>query len=239
MKKFAKVLVSAAALALTFVVASADTVDITKYYDSSDTGNNTVYLTNETDKDDNVKFVGLANDYEVDLTKVQSVSYYVTLKDGTDFDATWYGGKIGTNSMAGWADTAAWTTAANEDGTPVDSDILVQDILDGESFVLTVTIAPGVYVNPTENSKGELVSDWPRTWLQSYGGAIEVTKVTMEYDGTLTAVGGAEAPADETPADETPADNTPATGDATSIALLSVVAVLALGGVVVSSKKRA
>lgn len=48
-----------------------------------------------------------------------------------------------------------------------------------------------------------------------------------------------DTPADDTPADDTPADDTPATGDATNLVILSAVAILALCGVVVSSKKRA
>ncbi len=59
-------------------------------------------------------------------------------------------------------------------------------------------------------------------------------------NGVIVTSGGAAAgDATEAPTQAPSTDKTPATGDATSVAVLAVVAVLALGGVVVSSKKRA
>lgn len=272
MRKFVKGLTTVAALALTasFAFAANVEIDVTDYavIDGSD-GNNTLFITPETDKEGNVTVEGYFSDSS-NLDKVYAITYYIQLNDYStvtnddgDLDyAAWTGGAVGTNSSAGWnARGGQFTTA-------VDS---------GKSYILGL---PGVAA--ADRTLGDLAADtevgadgtvaltvdttdlfttdedeYARGFLQDYSGdnACSITKVTITVDESIAGdtAGASDAAADDTTADDTNAaddtttteapaattDSSAKTGDATSVVALAGLAVVALAGAVVSSKKRA
>ena len=156
-----------------------------------------------------------ANGFEI--TDAYGVSFTIELSaDELADEEFWIGGGFGVNSTStGWLSFAEWGKASGE------KPISIEDNLDGTTCTIKwVADAPIFTAEDT----------WCQFWIQAWGGTMTVTGADI--------LGADGNPLGAT-VEDAPADSQPATGDATSIVALALVAVVAMGGVVVCSKKRA
>lgn len=198
-------------------------------------GNVTTTLTGDDVKIDNGNFVVDLNAAGIDPTTFTSCTFTVTC----DAMADGAGGGIMMNSTSlGWKqddDNWSWAQEKLADKT---SNFVAEAT--GNENEYTITFEPGVSFAAEDKADAE---GYAQVVLQQWWGSdIVVTGYEINKGAAAEEPAPAEEPASEDASSAEPApatDTTPKTGDATSVAVLAVVALLAMGGVVVTSKKRA
>ena len=234
MKKLVKVL--ACVLALALGIGSALAVDSVEVPVASD-GSFVITI------DTTGKFTTAENEYARTFFQTYGDAITVTkvtmVYDGAEVDITDYAVIDGSDGN--------YTVYINPETDAATGEVKVEGYFSDNSTLDKVT-AVSYYVTKGEPADAEAawwggaagtnsLAGWLSVgqWSSSADdmGNKEMILVDAPEDAEVT-----EAPAEDA---ETPAtdNNTPATGDATSIVALALVAVVAMGGVVVCSKKRA
>ncbi|MGN0165806.1 MAG: hypothetical protein ACI39R_06455 [Lachnospiraceae bacterium] len=243
MRKFVKALACTMSLAMVLGAACAEEFVMPDESFNADAG--CYYLLGDASKGE----AGAFNDNPADVTKWVAAKFTIELDETEANDCatgggTWVGGGLGRNSESSGWDGHEWTTKPydfDEDGNPVDAD---GDGTPEPIKEITLTkVSDGVYEGllVCEDGLFQDTDTYAQLWMQDWS-----TKNAKLVGVTLyTEVPSADETPDDTPAetpDDTPAetpDDAPETGDATSIVALALVAVVAMGGVVICSKKRA
>lgn len=229
MKKFSKILACALALVTILSFALADELTLSGQGQvRAEGGVYRVNLYNSWTNDANDTIVTPA-----DFAGANKISVTFTVSGLGDKS-----GKFGINmSNSDWGEVQYWFDDNDRSAVVSAEDVTVS--ADGTYTVSLSTVGDYLFDELVFiDLQSDIAADEDEADLEITSGiSITIDKVEIEKPA---ADADTTTPDDTTtPADTTTPDDSPKTGDATSIVVLAVVAVLAMGGVVVSSKKRA
>ena len=217
------------------ITIDGEEVDVTDHADKSEEGlkNNAYLLSGYTDENGNV-LIPPVKDY----IKATKATFYFTVKgatkaqlfdvvtgdDGKEGNEVWIGGAIGQNAAStSWKSAGEWASGLDgKNNKPIDLEpFFVSEDGDSCSFALSIDVA----------------FDPEKDLVEVKGDDSADTKTEPTAEATATPAADTKTKT-ETKTETKTTDNATKTGDATSVAVLAVVAVLAMAGVVYTSKKK-